>query len=338
MEQDQNFNNLNQNNDFVNQNLFYNQFNLMQMNPLQTNPNQMQFCQNMMNNQIPMNFNRNNEYKDIYDYIKEEKKRIIFRRVLDNQVFKVLIPKSLRNDELYMTSIKYKQFKYSEIQLYHNDTFLNNDEEDIDYIKDGDEVKIIEQIHGVDFRYYKKYLSKHNEEPKINIKFSFDGRKINFSVIPNTSIEELIKIFFNHMKIPQNFRENSYYFRYNGNELSIYEQSSLTKNGLKNESNINVFENSSDFSSPEGKIMEVIIKGKKDKEDYKVITNSIAGTLQEIRHFYDQISVLLGERKSIIKMIINDKEIQKDDKSTFSSNGIRENFTCFIEFKYKDNI
>ena len=87
MEQDQNFNNLNQNNDFLNQNLFYNQFNLMQMNPLLTNPNQMQFYQNMMNNQIPMDFNRNNEYKDIYDYIKEEKKRIIFRRLLDNQVF-----------------------------------------------------------------------------------------------------------------------------------------------------------------------------------------------------------------------------------------------------------
>lgn len=44
MDQGQNYNNLNQNNDFVNQNLFPNQFNLMQMNPpLMMNPNQMQF-------------------------------------------------------------------------------------------------------------------------------------------------------------------------------------------------------------------------------------------------------------------------------------------------------
>lgn len=286
---------------------------------------------------MPMNFNQNNIYIDVYDYIREEKMKIIFRRIIDNKIFKVLIPKSLRNDELYMTSIKYKQFKYSEIQLYHNDTFLNNDEEDIGYIKDGDEIKLIEQLHGVDFRYYQKYLSKHNNEPKINIKFSFD-RNIYFSVTTNTSIEELVKIFFNHMKIPLNFWENSYSFRYNGNELFIHDKSSLTQKGLINYSIIMVHENGSEYSSPEGKIMEVLVKGKKDKEDYKIITKSIAGTLQKIKDFYNQMSLILGDGKSIIKLMINGKEIQKDDESTFTSNGIRENFTCFIEFKYKANI
>jgi hypothetical protein len=278
--------------------------------------------------------NDDNKYIDVYNYIKEEKKRIIFRRVLDNQEFKVLIPKSLRNDELYSTSKKYKQFRYSEIQLYHNDTFLNNDEEYIDYIKDGDEVKIIEQMHGVDFRYYQKYLSKHKDEPRIIINFSFNAEKRNifFSVTPNTSIEELIKIFFNQMKIPQNFWQN-HFFMYNGKKLDNHDKSSLSEKGIGELNSISAFEIGLNAGKPEGKIMKVIVKEKKDKEDYKIFANSITGTLEKISSFYDQISLLLGERKSIIKMIINNREVQKDDESTFSSNGIRENFICFIEFK-----
>ena len=325
MEQNQNYNNLNQNNEFVNQNPFFNQFNLMQMNPLLMN----QF-QNMMN---PMftDLNDDSEYIDVYDYIKEEKKRIIFIRVLDNKEFKVLIPKSLRNDELYSTSKKYRQFRYSEIQLYHFDTFLNNDDEYIDYIKDRDEVKIIEQIHGVDFRYYQKYLSKHKDKSRIAIQFSFGGKNNFISVTRNTSIEELIKIFFNQMKIPQNFWKN-YSFRYNGEELDIHDKSSITVKGIGSLSSIYAFEFGF-IGYPEGKIMEVILKGKKDNEDYKMITKTITGTLEKISNFYDQMSLFLGGGKSIVKMIINGREIQKDDKSIFSSNGIRENFICFIEFK-----
>ena len=325
MEQNQNYNNLNQNNEFVNQNPFFNQFNLMQMNPLLMN----QF-QNMMN---PMftDLNDDSKYIDVYDYIKEEKKRIIFIRVLDNKEFKVLIPKSLRNDELYSTSKKYRQFRYSEIQLYHNDTFLNNDDEYIDYIKDGDKVKIIEQIHGVDFRYYPKYLSNLKDEPRIIIQFLFYGGNNYISVTSNTSIEELIKIFFNQMKIPQNFWKN-YSFRYNGKELFIHDKSSITVKGIGSLSSIYAFEIGS-IGYPEGKIMEVILKGKKDKEGYNIIANTITGTLEKISNFYDQVSLLLGGGKSIVKMIINDREIQKDDKSIFSSKGIRENFICFIEFK-----
>jgi len=327
MEQYQNYNNINQNNEFANQNLLFNQFNLMQMNPFLMN----QF-QNMMN-QIVTDLNNDSKYIDVYDYIKEEKKRIIFRRVLDNKEFKVLIPKSIRNDELYSTSKKYRQFSYSEIQLYHKDTFLNNDDEYIDYIKDGDEVKIIEQIHEVDFRYYQKYLSKHKDEPKKIIQISLDGRQNLFLVTPNTSIEELGKIFFNQMKIPQNFWKN-YSFRYNGEIIDIYDKSSISVKGIGELNNIiNVNEICLYLGNPEGKIMEVIVMGKRDKEDYKIITNSNAGTLEKISNFYEKMSIFLGDGKSIIKMIINGRVFQKNDKSTFSSNGIRENFTCFIEFK-----
>ena len=70
MEQYQNYNKINQNNEFANQNLLFNQFNQMQMNPFLMN----QF-QNMMN-PIITDLNDDSEYIDVYDYIKEKKKEL----------------------------------------------------------------------------------------------------------------------------------------------------------------------------------------------------------------------------------------------------------------------
>ena len=164
-----NFNNLNNINPlFNNGNIFYMQ------NQFPNNFNQMNFGNQMlMNNylmmmQLNMNVNKL-EFVDIYKYIKEPKKKIKFLRVLDNKSFNILIPCSLRKNELYFTAKFYKKFECSEIQLFHNETFLNDDETSIDCINEGDEIKIIEQLHGVDFSYYNLYLSKHKNEPLINI-------------------------------------------------------------------------------------------------------------------------------------------------------------------------
>ena len=164
-----NFNNLNNINPlFNNGNIFYMQ------NQFPNNFNQMNFGNQMlMNNylmmmQLNMNVNKL-EFEDVYKYIKEPKKKIKFLRVLDNKSFNILIPCSLRKNELYFTAKFYKKFECSEIQLFHNETFLNDDETSIDCINEGDEIKIIEQLHGVDFSYYNLYLSKHKNEPLINI-------------------------------------------------------------------------------------------------------------------------------------------------------------------------
>ena len=105
MNQMNNFNQIPFNNPFMNninttfnpnfnQNIFFNQMNQM--------PNQMMMM--MLNNQMQMGFNNQNianEYEDVYDYIKEEKKKIIFINVLNNDSIKVLVPNSLRKNEFY---------------------------------------------------------------------------------------------------------------------------------------------------------------------------------------------------------------------------------------------
>ena len=148
----------------------------------------MQFQNNIMNNPFMMNiiqmltnYYNQNEYEDVYSEIKEDKKKIIFINALDNNIYKILVPNSLRNNELYYTSQKFKKFKYSEIQLFHNNIFIDDIDENIDYIKDVDIIKIIEQLHGVDFGYYNRYLSKHKDEPKIQIIFNLlSGEKKPF--------------------------------------------------------------------------------------------------------------------------------------------------------------
>ena len=87
----------------------------------------------------------------------QTKKKIRFKNVLDDQYHYVKIPCSLRKNELYSTAEKFKKYDYSQIQLYHNNNFLDSNEDLIDCIKDNDEIKIIEQLQGVDFGLFERY-------------------------------------------------------------------------------------------------------------------------------------------------------------------------------------
>ena len=93
-----------------NQNMFNNQMQMPNQNMLF---NQMQIQMNLMQMQNQMD----DEYFDVYDYIKEPKIKIVFIRVLDNQVFKIKIPYSLGKNELYYTATKYKKSPFSIIAI-----------------------------------------------------------------------------------------------------------------------------------------------------------------------------------------------------------------------------
>ena len=315
-----NFNNLNNINPlFNNGNIFYMQ------NQFPNNFNQMNFGNQMLMNNNPMmmqlNMNVNKlEFEDVYDYIKEPKKKIKFLRVLDNKSFNILIPCSLRKNELYFTAIFYKKFECSEIQLFHNETFLNDDETSIDCINEGDEIKIIEQLHGVDFSYYKLYLSKHKNEPLINIRIYIVWKQIKriFHFTNNTSIEEMIKIIFNELFIPENQRKE-YYFLFNGYKLNFYDKSTLEQK-LKDGFGIEFYK-SNDLCTNlrNGKNLEVLIRDRN-----KIIGKGIAGTLQTIKDFYLDIDENNFKCNNILlkNIKINGKELQKDDERTLSSIGI----------------
>ena len=230
------------------------------------------------------------------------------------KIIKFKIPNSLRNNELYYTSKKFKKFNFSEIQLFHNNQFLNDNDEKIDYIKDGDIIKIIEQLHGVDFSYYNKYLSKHKDEPKVQIIFDLqNGFKKVINCTMNTSIKELIKIFYCEMNIPENIRENYFCFVSNGKKLNIHDKNTLNESHFKYYVNlINVVELSQIVSLiPKGKILEVLFKIDCINYDIK----EYFGTLDKISELCEfisrKINAVVTEVRNIIKITINGEEIKK---------------------------
>ena len=263
------------------------------------------------------------QYEDFYAYIKEEKKKIIFIRVLDNQSFKVLVPCSLRKNELYLTSHKYKKFEYSDFQLFHNGKFMNNDETTIDCIKEGDEIKIIELLHGVDFSYYDIYLLKHKNELKILIKFesSNNGNRC-LNLTSNTSISEMAKIYFNLINVPKNKAKENYSLCYNNEKLDFNDESTLESKSIRYGTLIIVQKLGEITNFSSGKFLKVLIKAK-NKE-----INTFTGTLSTLKGFYFKNN--LENCGSSITMKINGKEYNKDDERTFSSIGIRDDFICYI--------
>jgi hypothetical protein len=312
-----------------------------QMNPMQNQMNQImmqdQMNQMMMQNQMnqmmmmqmEMNLNKQkqlNYYEDIYVYIKEAKKKIKFIRVLDNEVFKVKVPCSLRKNELYYTAKQYKMFEFSEMQLFYKGNFMNEDETTIDCINDDDEIKIIEEMHGIDFSYYDLYLSKHENEPKINVKFNYMNRKNrNIILTLNTSIKEMCKIYFNEMKIPEN-KKKLFKLTISEIEINIYDESSLAQKGIVNGQYIYVEEYCSlYYKIGVGKTITAFIIYN-NKEIFKVNV----GTLSQIKNLYNYY-IMTNISKKILKIKINGKEIDKNDERTLSSIGIRDNFYCYVE-------
>lgn len=312
----------------------YNQISFNQMQ-CQMNPMMMQNQMNLMMMQNQMNQMINNEindykYEDVYDYIKEYKIKIIFKRVIDDKLIYIKIPRSLRKNELYFTANKYKYFHFSDIQLFHKDIFLNEDETSIDCINENDEIKIIEQLHGVDFSYYDLYLSKHKNENKLRIFFEFnDGLKKILSITRNTSIEEMIKILFNSTNIPQSKGENLYTILYNSCKISLQDKSTLNDNNILDGAVfLVILKETLSHKIMKGKTIEVYIK-----ENNELIYKTIAGTLQTIKSFNHYIPIHFPEIKRIVN--INGKIYDKNDERTFSSIGIRDNFTCNVELNNK---
>jgi len=222
---------------------------------------QIQMMMNQMQNNYQQKVKKEDEISDIYNEIKEEKKQILFTRVLDNKSFKILIPSSVRKIDLYGAASRFKKFPFSEMQLFHKDRFLNSDETKIDCIKEGDEIKIIEVLFGVDFSCYDSYISKHENEEKINIDFIHPFLKSVLYFTPNTTIKEMINIYFNKMNIPECQRKH-FLFTYDSQKLDINDD--ILKNKIKNPSKIfsirvDYWSNSHSLYGSEGKNIIALI-------------------------------------------------------------------------------
>ena len=151
--------------------------------------------------------------------------------------------------------------------------------------------------------------------------------KFNIAVSSNSTIEELAQICFCQMNIPENIRDYEFTLLFNAEKLNIHDKSTLKEKNIYNCITINIYKNNNlDPNRREGITLKAFVKIiNKNNHGF----NQVAGTLQLISQFYRILALNIGP---IEKLIIKGKEI-KNDNRTFSSIGIREDFTCYIQLK-----
>ena len=275
---------------------------------------------------------------DAYPYIKEKKKLIIFERNDKKQV-RVKVPLSLRNNELYFTAIKYKINEFSDMDLFHDNNVLKNDDSPIDNISDGDKViiaEILDELNNSD--YEKEYLPNLNINDIINIIFKFSsGKKKPMTFSRKTKIKEMLKMFLQENKILEKAKHH-YKITYDSETLN-FNDDSLIGDIFKADGSIALVDQIEEKYIP-GKQLKVSLKNKNNP-----LLEIKAGTLEQIKSFYCNLEQNILSNKKIKKVIIKGKAIDKKDESTFASYGIRNDFTCNILFMgdqeskedYKDN-
>jgi hypothetical protein len=266
------------------------------------------------------------EPKDVYYYINEEKKVIIFERN-DQRQFRVKVPLSLRNNELYYTAKKYKINEFSDMDLFYNNKLLNNDDSPINIIENGGKVIIVENLDEIKTSYYRnEYLPNLPGDDVINIVFKFSfGKTISMAFYRKTKIRDMFKMFFQDNKVLEKGKQY-YKFTFNSDTLNINNSSSIESLFKCDGKTINV-----DIYKTEnpnkGKELEVKIKNKG-----KITQKTSIGTLNQIKSLYFKIEQSFSNGKQIKRIITKDIEIKKNDERTFSSRGIRNNFTCTVIF------
>ena len=268
----------------------------------------------------------NKEYiEDAFPYLYENKKNIIFKRY-DNTIKKVIIPNSLRKDELYSLANKYKINRYSDIILYYHNKSLEDNESTIKDIEAGAEIFIFEELTGIDSNYYNEYLKKHNNKKLINIVFDYNGLQKTLRFSLNTTIGEMIKIYLFEMNIPEKYKDN-YIFLFNA--LTLNNDNTLLKNEFHQDNStvcvtekkpLNIFEN-------KGKIIKASIIHNK----HSILTFEI-GTLNQIKDFYSYLKNNLNNYNEIKTIEIEGKDYKNKQNNTFSSVGIRNDFKCNIKY------
>ena len=275
---------------------------------------------------------------DAYPYIKEKKKLIIFERNDKKQV-RVKVPLSLRNNELYFTAIKYKINEFSDMDLFHDNNVLKNDDSPIDNISDGDKViiaEILDELNNSD--YEKEYLPNLNINDIINIIFKFSsGKKKPMTFSRKTKIKEMLKMFLQENKILEKAKHH-YKITYDSETLN-FNDDSLIGDIFKADGSIALVDQIEEKYVP-GKQLKVSLKNKNNP-----LLEIKTGTLEQIKSFYCNLEQNILSNKKIKKVIIKGKAIDKKDESTFASYGIRNDFTCNILFMgdqeskedYKDN-
>ena len=305
------------NNNQINATQYNQQYNY---NTINYDENNIQFCNNnnqnnfMNNDNIRMSVNSTNPQNNSY-----------FN--LNNNQFRVKVPLSLRNNELYYTAMKYKINEFSDMDLFYDNNLLNNDDSPINIIANGGKVIIVENLDEIKTSYYRnEYLPNLPRDDIINIVFKISyGKTISMTFSKKTKIRDMFKMFFQDNKVLE--KGKPYYkFTFNSDTLNINNSSPIESLFKCDGKTINV-DIAKNENTIKGKELEVKIKNKG-----KIIQKTSIGTLNQIKSLYFKIEQNYSNGQQIKRIIIEGIEIKKDDEKTFSSRNIRNNFTCTVIF------
>ena len=328
----QNMNNINE----INNQNNYNNMNNHNFNQSNINPN----------NQIQNFDSKNplNKYEDIYPYINVKKFRITFIiQKNGNKKVLYLIPSSLRNSELYYTAHKindpdffeYSDVKFIELYIYSNNNLIliQNDDNVIDHHLNDGQI-LIKEITEI--------MTFNQSDQMMNILFLSDkGKKINVIIPFNITVKELINFFFNKIKIST--QNQKYFSFFTNNKMIKLNDNNIFDEGFVIGQIINfkteIVKNDSNYkyikSNCPGKKISAFLKDKNEKSKLNPVI--FAGTLQQIKNFYQELKKYLSQLKIefqgslIIDYQNKSFELEENNENTFSSYGIIYDFICKID-------
>lgn len=299
------------------------------------------------NQMLGMKFQNNHiindiDYEDIYPYINANKKNISFI-LPDKSIKNAKIPVTLKKDELYGTASQLNINKYANIQLFYNNQLIDNNDSNINFLSNGDQI-IINEVMDYDPSYYDSLFINNNSGVR-NIKFinNDDIETILFCTFPNDiTAKKLIQAFLNKKHIP--YQKRDYFsFQIRNSNSMLDKDDDVNSLSSSNFHDIIVIKAAIFPDNFFGKMLKVEFNIEVMNTD-KITFQGYTGTLMQIKNFYHKIKGLLFDRLNVAysyemleSPIIYPGEINigSNDERTLGDIGIRQNFICKIKARIR---
>ena len=324
-----------------NNNLYMNNMNNNnQINPMMNNQMNEQFLMNMImfqnqmnhiiNNNINQNENENeNEenmliffniaYDNIFKSITDQKKNIIFK-VLKGKTITKHIPIYFTKKELYslVNGVNVKK-----TILFYENNILSDDDSSINDIRDNSTILLFFKPSYNNFRessLYKYLSTLYGNSQKINVLVDLAGRRKLFIFFRDFSISLMLKLF---IAVLDTKSTDAYFV--SGSQLHINDNRKIGDLFWNDQINVIISETEN--------LKATYFTGKKIKATIIYKNKNLVKSFFVYK--YSPISLLFkfsikGESLENKKIVYNENILNKNDKHSFASLGIDNDFICFI--------
>ena len=270
--------------------------------------------------------NENNNPIDLFPYIKEEKKLIIFINS-DNNRYYIKIPVIISKFDLYSIASNYKALPYSNIILSYKNIWIKNEESSIEEIPNGAEINIIEERYIPNNIYSESLLKKYgnNDIAYFYLELS-NGKKQALNLPRNALVSEVVKtIYFKFGADEKNLKLLS-----NGKDMRIND-----KRKIKDIYNGNIINATTHIPTK----LSRDFFGKRLVGNLKIqfkgqpplTIQIVTGTLESTTNLFEQVECMYGVK--IQKLYLNNVELIRKYEKSLLSMGIKDNFSLKAEME-----